>query len=473
MNNNIYKEFLMLTGFEKEEIAEYLPEWIKASKKLGISEEDMNHAVREWLPKHWSINLRGIRKCIGAYIREVIEITKIFEYKQNGIKVVYGSLPANPISFQAIKISGGEKVFVGYPGIHIVTVLGSFFHKTSAFTEKTNKCILNAGCPHCGLTKMRLSAKMAEVIPSPDAIWSWGFNCNEAPKMDEFIHCYADANWKSVYCSLPHDTYLGEIENESQERVKYLALQIEDGQRQIEKITGIKVSEQHFNQALEDADRLLQKVNCLNDLVINADPQPLSGNELSLIEQMITIAFNTGLKYMEEAIDITIEEVRDLIDRKEGILPVGAPKLGCYFVPFCVPWVNGLFLENGVNLSFSTFYTAADKFLEKSSYQDPFSIIAEQWLQMPGSVNIAYEVELNCRILSKYKPDAMLLGFYSFERWVGVHHKIIVNKIEEKMKIPHFYIEGDIWEDGMFRLDDLRTRIETICNFLKMNKMII
>ena len=46
MNNNIYKEFLMLTGFEKEEIAEYLPEWIKASKKLGISEEDMNHACQ-------------------------------------------------------------------------------------------------------------------------------------------------------------------------------------------------------------------------------------------------------------------------------------------------------------------------------------------------------------------------------------------------------------------------------------------
>ncbi len=473
MNKNIYEEFLLLTGFEKEEIAAYLPEWIKASKKLGITEEDVRHAVKEWLPKHWSTNLRGIRKCIGAYIREVIEITKIFEYKQNGVKIVYGALPASPISFQAFKISGGEKVFVSFPGIHIVTILGSFFHKTSAFIEKANKCIMNAGCPHCGLSKTRLSAKMAEVIPSPDVIWSWGFNCNEAPKMDEFIHCYADEKWNSVFCNIPHDAYLGEIENESQERVNYLAMQIEDGHRQIEKITGIKVSEQDFRQALEDADRLLNKINRLYDLVINADPQPLSGNELSLIGQMKTIAFNTGLEYLEDAIDITIEEVQDLIDRKEGVLPAGAPKLGCYFVPFCVPWVNALFLENGVNLSFSTFYTATDSFLEKSSYQDLFSIIAEQWLQMPGSVNIEYEVELNCRILSKYRPDAMLLGFYNFERWMGVHHKIIFNKIEEEMKIPHFYIEGDIWEDGMFRLDDLRTRIESICHFLKMNKMII
>ena len=362
MNNNIYKEFLLLTGFEKEEIAEYLPEWIKASKKLGITEADMRHAVEEWLPKHWNTNLRGIRKCIGAYIREVIEITKISEYKKKGVKVVYGALPASPICFQAIKISGGDKVFVSFPGIHIVTILGSFFNKTSMFIEKANKCIMNAGCPHCGLSKARLSAKVEEVIPAPDAIWSWGFNCNEAPKMDEFIHCCADEKWNSIFCSIPHDTYLGEIENESQERVKYLALQIEDGQRQLEEITGIKVSQKHLKQALKDADRLLHKVNCLNDLVISADPQPLSGNELSLIGQMKTIGFNTGLAYLEEAIDITIEEVKRIIDRKEGVLPAGAPKLGCYFVPFCVPWINALFLENGVNLSFSTFYTAANKF---------------------------------------------------------------------------------------------------------------
>ena len=111
--------------------------------------------------------------------------------------------------------------------------------------------------------------------------------------------------------------------------------------------------------------------------------------------------------------------------------------------------------------------------MENSGNRDLFSVIAEQWLQMPGSVNIEYEAELNCRILSKYRPDAMLLGFYSFERWMGVHHKIMVDKIEEEMKIPHFYIEGDIWEDRMFRLDDLRTRIESICHFMKMNKMII
>lgn len=471
MGKGIHKEFLKFVGFNREEIDEHLPDWIKIANKLGLTEDDLTYAVREWLPKHWNVELLGIRKCIGAYVREIIDISKIHRYKESGVKIVYGILPAVSVNFRALKISGGEKIFVTFPDIHIVTVLGSFFRKSSLLIEKAEKHCLHMSCAHCGLNKTRLSTRMIDLIPSPDVIWSWGFNCNEAPKTDEFIQCFLDSDWNSVFSSIPHDTYLGEVEDENQERVEYLAAQIKHGQEQIERITGLKVEEQHLQHALEDTNRIIRKIYYLNNIVIKADPQPISGNELSLFGQMMTVPFNTGLKYIEEAIDITIDEVSELIKKKKGILPAGAPKIGCYFVPFFVPWVNTLFRKNGVNLSFSTFLTVGEKLLKNSKYQDPFFKIAELWLKMPGNANIEYDVELTFQIINQYQPDAMLLGFYSFDRWLGTHHKIMSEKIEKTKKIPHFYLEGDLWEDRVFRPEELETKIENICHYVKINKL--
>ena len=155
--------------------------------------------------------------------------------------------------------------------------------------------------------------------------------------MDEFIKCYLNTDWNSVFTSVPHDTYLGEVEDENQERVEYIAAQIRHGQKQIEKITGIVVSAEQIRDSLNFMDRFMRKVHYLNDLVCHADPQPLSGNEMSLIGQMMTLPFNTGAGLVEEAVDLTIREVEELIANKEGPLPAGAPRLGCYFIPFCVP----------------------------------------------------------------------------------------------------------------------------------------
>ena len=41
MAKDIYEDFLRLTGFEEEEITENLEGWRTASRKLGLTEEDM------------------------------------------------------------------------------------------------------------------------------------------------------------------------------------------------------------------------------------------------------------------------------------------------------------------------------------------------------------------------------------------------------------------------------------------------
>ena len=94
MAKNIYEDFLRLTGFEEEEMPEYLPEWRKASERLGLTEEDVRFAVQERLPGHFAVELEGIRKLLGCFVKETIDLTKAGEYKRKGAKIVYGILPA-------------------------------------------------------------------------------------------------------------------------------------------------------------------------------------------------------------------------------------------------------------------------------------------------------------------------------------------------------------------------------------------
>ncbi len=156
--------------------------------------------------------------------------------------------------------------------------------------------------------------------------------------------------------------------------------------------------------------------------------------------------------------------------RGEGILPKGHPKVGCYFVPFAVPWVSRIFRENGVGLTFSTVMTPTKKQIKPPSYDDPFKAAAEQWLRFPFGQNMGYELEGMIEKVNAYKPDAMLMGFFDFDRWLGAHHKMVAELLEERTKIPHYYIEADFWDDRDYRPEALRTRIESICQTVKMKK---
>ena len=221
MAKNIYEDFLRLTGFEEEEMPEYLPEWRKASERLGLTEEDVRFAVQERLPGHFAVELEGIRKLLGCFVKETIDLTKANEYKRRGTKIVYGILPAVLHFYYALKLTAPDKIFVSFPDIFITFVMNSFFHKLDPYLEEAEKAGIPYGCRHCALNKTRYAVRRLGIIPSPDINWIWGFVCDEGPKTDEFIRLYHDPEWKTYVTRLPHDQPLGTVEDEVIERVEY------------------------------------------------------------------------------------------------------------------------------------------------------------------------------------------------------------------------------------------------------------
>ena len=469
MATNLHEDFLRLTGFEEEEMSEYLPEWRKASERLGLTEEDVRFAVQERLPVHFDLELEGIRKLLGTFVKETIDLTKANEYKQRGKKIVYGILPAILHFFYALKLTAPDKVFVSFPDIFLTFVMNSFFHKLSPYLEEAEKTGIPYGCRHCALNKTRYAIRRLGIIPSPDINWIWGFVCDEGPKTDEFIQLYHDPEWKTYVTRLPHDQPLGTVEDEVIERVEYLAAQMRDGFESVQKEIGIKVSEEKINEVIEIWQKYAAKVSELGQLM-STDPQPLDAVSGRFFWEGLFTPFNTGIESMEKALDITLREVKERVNKKEGILPQGAPKLLIYSIHPTVPWIAKMFEENGVGIPLSEFFILTKKQLRPPSFEDPYMAAAESWLRTSGMVNPGYQAEQICEKLATHKFDGMVFGLMDFDRWLGSSHRMLGRMVEEKMKLPVFYIEGDNWEDRDYSPEALRTRIESICEIMKIRK---
>lgn len=467
----IYEEFLRLLDFSDEEMPVQLPLWENACRLLGLNAKDVKFAAREWIPTYWDLSLHGVRKCIGAYVRELIEMTRLSEYKASGAKILYGNVPSHPACMYANKIAGGDNIHISHPDYLMATVLNAFFHKTTVLSGNDSSC-MNPLCHHCGMNRLRADARYKGLIVSPTVVWNWGLYCNEAHKTEELIKNMDQEEWNYVLSTIPKD-YRSDIpESEDEQRVNYLAKQLMEGQKQVSAYTGIEVQDIHVIQAMEEYLNYIDKVEELTNLVLLADPQPITGNELTIFGAPTQMAFNAGFSLLTEAIDIMIQEVKERIAKKEGLLPMGAPRLACQFVPFCVPWVNKAFNENGINLSINTFFAPASKQKQYFDKNRIYQSVAQQWFSNPSAVNMRNEIDLVCEILTSYPLDGVLYGFFSFDRWIGGLQKTMVKIVEEKTGIPHYYLEGDFWSDDKYSLENRITRIQNIAYSIKINHMV-
>ncbi len=470
MVKDIYEDFLRLAGFEEKEMPVYLPEWRKASEKLGLSKNDVQYATEEWIPANFEVKLEGIRKLIGARIREIIDLTRANDYKKQGKKIVYGILPALLDYYYALKLTAPDKVYVSFPDTILVSTLNAFFHKLNPFLEEAERAGIPYGCRHCALNKTRYAARRMGLIPAPDISWIWGLICDEGPKTDEFIRLYQDPGWKTYVTRMPHDQPMGTAEDEVVERVEYLAAQMRDGFEFVQKEIGIKVPDEKIIEVQNIKRRYAAKLAELHRLMAS-DPQPLSGELCNFFYEPLGTPYNTGIEAMENALEILVKEMQQRVAKKEGILPKGAPKLMVYFLPHSLPWIAKIFESNGVGVPLSVFFVLAKKELMPSNYKDPYMVAAETWFRRGCRVNTGYEVESICEKLVTYKADGMIFGFFDFDRWWGAHHRLMTRMVEEKTKLPVFYIEGDIYEDRDYSPEALRTRIESICEIIKMRKV--
>ena len=437
MARDVNRELLELAAFEGEELEKFYPIWVKTAEKLQLTDDKVAYAVDTYLPQNWDLKYLGVRKMIGAYLREVAEICDTPNKKANGVKIVYGILPAIANYYYAVKESGGDKVFIGFPDLILVNVLNSFFHSAAPFLNEAEKMGFTYGCRHCPLNKMRVAAYTTGTIAAPDLIWSWGFNCDEGPKTDEFIQGITGKQWRYHVSRVPHDGRFDEQEDMIEDRVRFMSEQMKLGVKAIEEATGIEVTDEHLALANKHAGAMGFKVGMLTQMTTNSNPPVLGGETLTMLQQCLTVPFNTGFKYME---------MLSTPSSKSAARPSRTAKALCLRTPrLSVTTTCPSAFPGSASSSATTALSVPShtrSHCPSLSSPLPSTLTILGWLpQKCGPANgmcrnLAGEAESMIEKVEMCHPDGMILGFFDFTAGLALSRRSWPRSLKKRPEFP-------------------------------------
>ena len=461
-------DFCLMSRQDQDDLERY---WLPLAEKLDINDEVIHNAVSDWLPKTKDTNYKGVRMAIGAILREGCEVERLSQRLEAGedVRRLYGVMPVVLAPYQAVKIAGGDDVYVSFPDMLFMHILQDFFHHAEHIWQIAEDNGMTYGARHCALNKIGIAARLAGIVPDPTVMWSWGLVCDEATKIDEFLKSKQKGSWKSVVTRYPHDTYWDETDYENVDRIKYLGRSMKKAIMETAAEMGVEVTPEHSKQAVAEYMHYMKKVAMLSGLVAKSDPQPMRNNTLSVLSLPATFPFNGGTKYLEEALDVLIEEVQQAVAEGYGIAPKGSPKCGMYFNPGNNPWFEALLNKNGVAVNMCIPSTMSPHQLAPSKFEDPYDQMAEQWIHMNFGMGCGSDTRDWVDKVSNAKCEAMIVGFLDYDRWLGQLQKVGAKIIEEELGIPTFYLEADFYDDRDYSEEAIRTRVETMCQIIKVN----
>jgi|LFRM01.1.fsa_nt_gb hypothetical protein len=118
-----YARFLSLCAFDHQEIEENKYKLQQACERLGITTEQVLWAAEEWMPQNYDLELAGIGRLIGIYIREFLQLMDLSPDKSTGWKIIYGTLPSPVPLFLSLKNGVKGKIYTGAPDYIFMTLL--------------------------------------------------------------------------------------------------------------------------------------------------------------------------------------------------------------------------------------------------------------------------------------------------------------------------------------------------------------
>ncbi|MFH1625756.1 MAG: 2-hydroxyacyl-CoA dehydratase family protein, partial [Pseudomonadota bacterium] len=315
----MYTDLMKLCGYEDEELEQQRHRIEKAFDILGIGKEDITRAEKR-VQDNLDVKLEGIRKLLRVWMEELVSLPLCREeYK----KVIYYDWPF-PGSMMMAAHRLSPDVYVGSIGEIMNMGMGMIFDKLSPLLEAGEQTGLGVGAAHCALWQTHIGAIEKKMIPIPDLMVSSGWYCDQPAEADQLLaELY---NIPTVYMDGCLDSQWGQWPDISERMVRYAGGQMEKVFKKIEDVTGHTFTEDVRKAGVRDNAKFYYNYNTLVEIIGKSDPQAISQADVSLA-YMIS---NTPIRMRDEAIDaITtlIRETKERIDRGEGVVEKGAPRI--------------------------------------------------------------------------------------------------------------------------------------------------
>ncbi len=460
-----YDELFKLCGFEDGELNSERQRIEATLERLELGPEDMERADL-WVRQYHDISLEGVRKLLGAWLKELIDLVLA---KEDGKKVVYFGFPA--ILGPGLMLSASSRdVFVSAPDMVLDHTMGQIFNKLSPILEAGESNGLPPGHAMCSLWQAKVGGVAKGMIPVPDFALASSYYCDMGSKADDLVTALYGT--PIAYIDGIMDSRWGEFPDFLPERVEYLGGQINQALKMAEDVLGIKIAPDAWERSREASKPFRDNLVRLVELM-KADPVPVSIVELELLEALSGSSTGRGIREGIKAMDILVRELEERVKAGEGVTEKGAPRVMVRLGHTSDPRVTRVIEDAGlaVPLTFILGSFGGVRVEPKGTYSTPGEIIANY--EMTGGYYHGTDAQI--QFYEKAAKIMNLDGFiaqYLYNcRPVATISHVQKKYLEDKTGLPVLSLEIDNFDSRTHSADSLRTRVETFAEMLKAKKL--
>jgi benzoyl-CoA reductase/2-hydroxyglutaryl-CoA dehydratase subunit BcrC/BadD/HgdB len=305
----------------------------------------------------------------------------------------------------------------------------------------------------CSFLRCTVGAAIKNYLPAPDFLVATSHYCDGATKA--FYNLSRLYKKKFFLLDTPYDY-------DTREAVDYLAKQLEDMVKEIEKITARKMDADKLAQTLRFSNQAREYLLKVNELRRNI-PSPILGGEA--IDYAIMLAHTWGTAEIVQVYKCLYEELKERVDHNIGATDEERYRL---------LWRNLRPYYNDTIIDYLENKCKARVVFEEVNYlhwkelnpEDPYRSLAYKLLSNPPLGPLKHWINETIGVLRDYKIN----GIIEFAHWGCRHLNTAIQMVKEtidKEKIPILVLDGDCLDGRDYSEGQIMTRIDTFLKTLE------
>ena len=411
----------------------------------GITDADLHTAIQR-AERYHRIALLSMRRVLGIYLREWMA-----PFDTGIVHRIYYNVPGTVTFMYFLKELAEQElpapVYVGSPDfISMVVLYGLFGRKERIET---------GSCRHCAVNLMRAALVEDPCYPAADVQVSFGFTCDEAPKLDQMTEpARKDMLKVPVLNPVRSERAVGYIKKRMQEVLA--------GTQERFGLSSLRQSERDklYRACKSQRFLLAVKVHQIIDHVRKCGKFRITNNDIVFLESLLITSFQCGTEHLIEVLTDLFEEIKSDTSKEAATV---RHKMCVYYTPICNPEYGEIMEENGIAL---LDHTAFSNSALVTGSSDPCEDAALEAMGMLITGSAQEEGEKIAELIRRKKLDGFVSGMFAFDRWMGMQQHQLRAIIEERTGKTVFLYDTDFWNQESFSRDRMETAVETLSYIL-------
>jgi len=473
MGKDVYDELMELLGWEPEEARDFKPELKEGLKKLLVQPEDVKLAVKERLPKYFTLDSPGMRWLLRIWLRDFVRLGCPTPEEKDRNLLIGGIFP-NVAMLQCLPFKVADPAIQIHATDWVADHVGEvFFHVGWKYAEAAERAGVGIEQISCSLNKMRIGLHVLGIIP-PSIQVIGRCLCDDAPNSAELINTL-DGSKSSIAVRVRDTGFEAEMFEPLAD--EYFAKSLERSIHEVEGWTGVKITPQIQAECVKNMFKCFQAMTKVIEF-FKEDPVPLNGNDSVLFNLPLVCPLDVlAPDYMEyyDCLNMIANDCKERVDKGIGVVPKGTPRIAStIIVPFGQPDLVPMFHEAGCSFDFSS----GALITKKIGADTTRALMNENLYKAFAEYYCAGEIVLNdvasmhrtqMDQTREFKIDGWFQGLYRPCRCLIQHHYIL-SKWMEKEGIPSIAPSCDLYMDRDYPPEKMRTMIETFAEVVKRSK---